>query len=138
MSVTDVPDDSILENIVEEDSRTLVNQIQAILVSRDAQTDAERVEMSTQMEPEKESKETQAGCLSMEPKSTQTESRLEELKIQRLVQYNTFDTVLDNETLETLTRAQVPSLDLAAAKFKAHQPEVHKTMLKLLNEEPAK
>ena len=47
MSVTDVPDDSILENIVEEDSRTLVNQIQAILVSRDAQTDAERVEMST-------------------------------------------------------------------------------------------
>ena len=77
-----------------EEDRALVRQIQAILVSRDAQTDVIRAEMATQMDPEKINREAQA-VAEMEVKGTQTESRIEEMKIQRLVEHSNIEHLLE-------------------------------------------
>ena len=50
------------------------------MIDRESQTDPTQVTTFTQMEAQKESKETQMGN-PMEARSTQTESHIEELKI---------------------------------------------------------
>lgn len=79
----------------------LVNQIQAILVNRDVQTDAIQVEMSTQMDPIKESKEVQVGCQPKEFKATQTESRIEEIKVQQLAEHGQLEKALTGQQVTT-------------------------------------
>ena len=63
-------------------------------MSRDAQTDVIRAEMATQMDPEKINREAQA-VAEMEVKGTQTESRIEEMKIQRLVEHSNIEHLLE-------------------------------------------
>ena len=104
-------------------------------MSRDAQTDAMRAEMATQMDPEKISQEAQA-VAEMQVKGTQTESRIEEMKIQRLVEHSNIENLFElGQHEDSLLQKKVD--DTAAKKTKAMQSTVHENMLKLLNEEPA-
>ena len=90
------------------------------------------------MESAQEYKQTQVGCNPMEVKSTQTESRIEEIKIQQLLEHNSLEAGLDKEeTLFSLLDVQVSQLDHLSTT-KAMQSTVHENMLKLLNKEPAK
>ena len=74
----------------------------------------------------------------MQVKSTQTESRIEEIKIQQLLEHNSLEEGLDKEeTLFTQLSVKVSQLDHLSTT-KAMQSTVHENMLKLLNKEPAK
>ena len=72
-------------------------------MNRDVQTDAMRAEMFTQIDPIRKIKDIQVGCTPMESQSTQTESRIEEIKIQRLVEHSNLEQALEKESDEPLT-----------------------------------
>ena len=89
--------------------------------------------MATQMDPIKESKETQAGCTPYCSQSTQTESRIEEIKIQQLVEHTTM-----GEQVSLKTDPDEPDIQLVTKLDEASKimhSTVHENMLKLLNEE---
>lgn len=129
------------------------------MIDREAQTDPTQATTFTQSEAIKESKETQIGgpC---EARSTQTESHIEERKIQQLINYKMKKREESHHLKEIVTQedlqTKVPSLDLQADNLldagaaavdgeevvtedkdeKVLKSEVHENMLRILAQVP--